>query len=88
MGCAVGAVFTARHWASVAVATCVEQSQTVAQIFFASTACGFFPFLAAFLIWIGVLVILGLLFLSLSKTNEQTWFDHFVDHIQKDGEED
>ena len=88
IGCAVGAVFTARQWAGEAVALCVKQSQTAAQIFFASTACGFFSFLAAFLVWIGVLVILGLIFMSLSKTNEQTWFDHFVNHVQKDGEED
>lgn len=75
-GCAFGAAVTGARWAEASLAPCLSEARLAATDgFLASFGCGFFSILAGAAVWLLVLIVVGFLFLAVSRLKKRSWLD-------------
>ncbi len=88
--CAVGASYTGVVWGRATIESCGTAFDEEASSFLSAMSCGFANITSSFLIWSAVLIFLGLIIMTISKSKEHTWFDKISNRIQEisEGEEE
>ncbi|PJA46788.1 hypothetical protein CO172_03560 [Candidatus Uhrbacteria bacterium CG_4_9_14_3_um_filter_36_7] len=83
IGCALAATWTGKYWIQNPESVCVQRAVSLINPFVSFFTCSFFTFIVAVLVWAIVLVVIGSLFLLVSRTDEETWLGHILHLIKK-----
>jgi hypothetical protein len=83
--CAIGAAVTGVKFAEDSFATCTPDAAGIEDGFIAALTCGFFGIMGGMLLWAGVLVLAGFVFLFVSRRREKTWLTQFGEKIELGG---
>jgi hypothetical protein len=87
IGCAIGATLTGQFWITHPGSICTNQSSYLFDPIISFLSCRFFSLFASVLLWAGVLIFLGCIFLLLSRTDEETWLGHLLHYFKQSREE-